>query len=174
MAVLFVDGWFGPDPGDWQECWARELPGSSRVVQDDWDVPERHAWVRRLDEAVAACPEPPVLVGHSLGVLTIAHWAAGGGRGARGALLVTPADVERNPDPAITGFAPLPVEALPFPAVVAASRTDRWMTPERARHFAAAWGARFVDVGDVGHLTAAEGSGAWPAGRSLLDPLLTA
>ncbi|MEU4801957.1 alpha/beta hydrolase [Actinosynnema sp. NPDC023587] len=178
MTVLFVDGWFGPDPGDWQELWARDLPGSARVGQDDWDVPERTAWVRRLDEAIAACDEPPVLVAHSLGVPTVVHWAArprpaaGTDRRVRGALLVTPADVERNPDPAIRGFAPLPVDALPFPAVLAASRTDRWMTPERARFFADAWGARFADVGEVGHLTVAEGPGPWDQGRELLDALL--
>jgi hypothetical protein len=27
MTILFVDGWLGPDPGDWQELWARALPG---------------------------------------------------------------------------------------------------------------------------------------------------
>ncbi|CCH34925.1 hypothetical protein BN6_77040 [Saccharothrix espanaensis DSM 44229] len=187
MTVLFVDGWFGPDPGDWQELWSRDLPGSARVVQDDWNTPERGAWVRRLDEAVAGCAEPPVLVAHSLGVLTVAHWAAGaqaantravdtrtavGGRVVRGALLVTPADVEHNPDPAIRGFAPLPTATLPFPAVLAASSTDRWMTPERAKHFADAWGARLVDLGEVGHLTVAEGPGTWPQGRDLLDSLL--
>ncbi|WP_447009459.1 RBBP9/YdeN family alpha/beta hydrolase [Saccharothrix hoggarensis] len=79
VAVVFVDGWFGPDPGGRQERWAAELPGATRVAQDDWHVPERDAWVRRLDEAVAACAEPPVLVAHSLGVPTVVHWAAGGG-----------------------------------------------------------------------------------------------
>ncbi|MEJ2854563.1 MULTISPECIES: RBBP9/YdeN family alpha/beta hydrolase [unclassified Saccharothrix] len=112
-----------------------------------------------------------MLVGHSLGVLTVAHWVAGGGRAVRGALLVTPADVERNPDPAIRGFAPIPRTPFPFPAIVAASRTDRWMTPERAREFADAWGAELVDVGPVGHLTVAEGPGAWAVGRELLDAL---
>lgn len=176
MTVLFVDGWFGPDPGDWQELWGRDLPGSARVVQDDWDTPERDAWVRRLDEVIAKCAEPPVLVAHSLGVPTVVHWAAShhpsGDSPVRGALLVTPADVERNPDPAIRSFTPLPVAALPFPAVLAASRNDRWMRPDRARHFADAWGARLVDIGEVGHLTIEEGPGAWSSGRELLDSLL--
>ncbi|MFI9816983.1 RBBP9/YdeN family alpha/beta hydrolase [Saccharothrix variisporea] len=169
MTVVFVDGWFGPDPGDWQELWGLDLV-SRRVVQDDWNTPRRELWVQRLDEVLAEEVEPPVLVGHSLGVLTVAHWvAAGGDRPVRGALLVTPADVERNPDPAIRGFAPIPRTPFPFPAIVAASRTDRWMTPDRAREFADAWGAELVDVGPVGHLTAAEGPGAWAAGRELLD-----
>ncbi|GAA0262761.1 alpha/beta hydrolase [Saccharothrix mutabilis subsp. mutabilis] len=173
MTVVFVDGWFGPDPGDWQELWGRGLARSRRVVQDDWDTPRRDLWVRRLDEVLAEESEPPVLVAHSLGTLTVAHWVEGGGAiPVKGALLVTPADVERNPDPAIRGFAPLPRTPLPFPTILAASRTDRWMTPERAREFADAWGAKLVDVGPVGHLTVAEGAGDWPAGRALLDELL--
>jgi uncharacterized protein len=67
MRILFVDGWNGPDPGDWQELWLRELPGATRVEQEDWEMPERQAWVRRLDEAIALCAEPPVLIAHSLG-----------------------------------------------------------------------------------------------------------
>ncbi|XVV08068.1 RBBP9/YdeN family alpha/beta hydrolase [Actinosynnema sp. CA-248983] len=107
-----------------------------------------------------------------MGELTVAHWVAGGGRPVKGALLVTPADVERNPDPAIRGFAPIPRTPFPFPTIVAASRTYRWMTPERAQEFADAWGAKLVDVGPVGHLTVAEGPGSRPAGRALLDQLL--
>jgi predicted alpha/beta hydrolase family esterase len=83
VSVLFVDGWFGPDPGDWQELWAENLPGSIRVAQADWERPERHSWAARLDQAIAECREPPVLIAHSLGCLTVAAWAAGhGGRSA--------------------------------------------------------------------------------------------
>jgi predicted alpha/beta hydrolase family esterase len=56
MRVLFVDGWYGPDPGDWQELWLSDLPGAARVEQDDWETPERDAWGARLDEAIAASP----------------------------------------------------------------------------------------------------------------------
>ena len=33
----------------------------------------------RFDETLAGVAEPPVLVSHSLGVLTVRHWVAGGG-----------------------------------------------------------------------------------------------
>lgn len=179
LSVLFVDGWYGPDQGDWQQLWSRELPGSARVAQADWERPDRDAWVARLDAAIAACPEPPVLVGHSLGALTVLHWAAGRpGRAVRAALLVTPADVERRDEPALRGFAPIPVAWLPFPALVVSSDDDWWMTPERARHFAERWGAGYAEAGAVGHLTVADGPGAWPHGLELLrtlapDALLT-
>jgi serine hydrolase len=173
MTVLFVDGWLGPDPGDWQELWARKLPGSIRVAQDDWRLAERDRWVARLDEAIARCPEPPVLVAHSLGCLTVAHWVADGPRRpVRAALMVTPADVERRVTAEIVGFDPIPRTPFPFPTIVAASRNDAWMTPERALSFARAWGARLVDAGEVGHLTVDGGYGPWPEGERLLGDLL--
>ncbi|WP_412539062.1 alpha/beta hydrolase [Longispora sp. K20-0274] len=170
MTVLFVDGWYGPEPGDWQAVWSTRLPGAARVAQDDWERPDREAWVARLDEAVARCPEPPVLVAHSLGCVTVAHWVAGGAaRPVRAALAVTPADVERNPKPEITGFSPVPRLPWPFPTILAASANDSWMRPDRAVSFAASWGARLVDVGPVGHLTGADGP--WSAGERLLAEL---
>lgn len=170
---MFVDGWFGPEPGDWQELWAHKLPGSFRLEQSDWEQPERHTWVAQLDKAIADCSRPPVLIAHSLGCLTVAHWVAeGAGRPVRAAMLVTPADVEDNPEPAIQGFDPIPRQAFPFPTLVAASSSDRWMTPERARYFADRWGAQFADAGDVGHLTVKGGYGPWPLGERLLDEFL--
>lgn len=173
MTILFVDGWLGPDPGDWQELWAHKLPASVRVTQDDWQHAERDQWVARLDEAIAGCKEPPVLVAHSLGCLTSAHWVADGTkRPVRAALLVTPADVEHNVTPEIVGFDPIPRIVFPFPAIVVASRNDHWMTLDRALSFATAWGARFVDAGEVGHLTVGGGYGPWPEGERLLGDLL--
>ncbi|WP_067450514.1 RBBP9/YdeN family alpha/beta hydrolase [Actinomadura macra] len=173
MTILFVDGWLGPDPGDWQELWARRLPGSVRVDQDDWRLAERDRWVARLDEAIARCVEPPVLVAHSLGCLTVAHWVADRPpRPVRAALLVTPADVEHNVTAEIVGFDPIPRTAFPFASVVVASQNDHWMTLGRALSFADAWGARLVDAGEVGHLTVGGGYGPWPEGERLLSDLL--
>ena len=46
MRILFIDGWYGPDPGDWQELWLRSLPDAARVEQDDWETPDTQviAW----------------------------------------------------------------------------------------------------------------------------------
>ena len=46
------------------------------------------------------------------------------------------------------------------------------MTPERARAFAVAWGATFVDAGALGHINAASGLGDWPDGHAHLEALL--
>ncbi|MGH3309647.1 MAG: RBBP9/YdeN family alpha/beta hydrolase [Streptomyces sp.] len=173
MSVLFVDGWFGPDDGDWQELWADRLCDAERLTQDDWVRPERQAWVARLDQAIAECPRPPVLIAHSLGCVTVAHWVAdGAGRSIRAAMLVTPADVEYNSETEIQGFTPIPRLPFPFPTMVVASSNDRWMAPERARSFADSWCAQFADAGDVGHLTVNEGYGPWPLGEELLEEFL--
>jgi uncharacterized protein len=170
VRILFIDGWYGPDPGDWQELWLRDLPDAARVGQDDWDRPDRDAWVSRLDAAIAECTEPPLLIGHSLGCIALAHWAQAAGHPVRGAMLAAPADVETHDEPALRSFAPIPRTPFPFRATVVASRTDPWMTLQRARELASAWGARFVDGGDIGHLTAPR-HGPWPAGRQILAKL---
>ena len=59
----------------------------------------------------------------------------------------------------------MPLARLPFPATVIASSDDPYVTLARARAFAAAWGAAFVDAGALGHINAASGLGDWPAGR---------
>jgi predicted alpha/beta hydrolase family esterase len=55
---------------------------------------------------------------------------------------------------------------------VIASDDDPYVSIDRARGFAAAWGATFVAAGAVGHINAASGLGDWPAGRRALDALV--
>ncbi|MBW8484025.1 RBBP9/YdeN family alpha/beta hydrolase [Actinomadura parmotrematis] len=172
MSIVIVPGWQGSGPGHWQSRWAEAVPGAVRVEQDDWDVAERDAWVARLGETIAARAAPPVLVAHSLGVLTVVEWAARtGGAGARGALLVAPPDMDRLDIPDIRNFAPIPDGPLPFPAILVGSRDDAYMSLDRARHFADAWGARFHDAGAAGHLNIDAGFGPWPEGERLLAEL---
>ena len=63
----------------------------------------------------------------------------------------------------------MPLERLPFPSVVVASRDDRYISVEQAQAYAHAWGSRIVDVGAIGHISAASGLGDWPAGDALLS-----
>jgi predicted alpha/beta hydrolase family esterase len=171
--VLLVPGYQNSGPGHWQSLWEGTRGDARRVEMPNWDFPHLPDWVEALDDAIAACGEPPLLVGHSLGCLTIVHWAAGNPREVRGALLAAPADVER-PDTleVLRGFAPIPRRALPFSALVAASSDDPFMALDRARDLAGDWGARFVDLGPCGHLNAASGHGEWPLGQALLLELM--
>src|SRR6185369_17229580 len=132
----------------WQSYWER-AHGYRRVVQREWETPDRAEWVATLEAAVAATPGPLVLAGHSLGCTLIAYFSATTRHAARirGALLVGPSDVEAPSYPSgTTGFAPMPLAALPFRTIVVASTNDEYVTLARAEQFASAWGARLVEA----------------------------
>lgn len=173
--MLIVPGLNGSGPEHWQTRWEALYPGHVRVVQRDWDHPRRDDWLAALDGALTVAGGPVVLVAHSLGCALVAHAASRpSARVVVAALLVAPADVDspaRTP-PETRDFAPLPLRPLPFFATVVASEDDPYVTLERARAFAAAWGATFVDAGPRGHLNAASGLGDWPEGHHLLEALL--
>lgn len=165
--ILIIPGWTNSGPDHWQSRWERSLKTARRVAQDDWDTPRKDDWVARILEAIAAATNPVVLVAHSCGVAAVAHAASGLAPGAvAGAFLVAPADLEgAGIWPATEGgFAPLPLQRLPFPALVVASSDDPYCTLERARAFATAWGAELVEAGNAGHINTAAGYGPWPEG----------
>jgi predicted alpha/beta hydrolase family esterase len=145
------------------------------VAQHDWDHPDLETWLAALERAVAAAGEPVAIAAHSLGCALVAHAARRTPRLAvRAALLVAPADVDSpaHTPPETRSFAPMPLARLPFAATVIASRNDPYVTPQRARAFAAAWGASFVDAGALGHINAACGRGDWRDGHAHLEALL--
>jgi predicted alpha/beta hydrolase family esterase len=173
--VVIVPGLGGSGPEHWQTSWERNHPRHARVEQRDWDRPDLQAWLTALAARIEAAGEPVVLVAHSLGCALVAHLARRRpDLPVRGALLVAPADVDSpaHTPPETRGFSPLPVAPLPYPATVIASRDDPFVTLDRARAFAAAWGAAFVDAGTCAHINAASGLGDWPAGRRHLEALL--
>ena len=145
------------------------------MAQHDWDHPDLETWLAALERAVAAAGEPVAIAAHSLGCALVAHAARRTPRLAvRAALLVAPADVDSpaHTPPETRSFAPMPLARLPFAATVIASRNDPYVTPQRARAFAAAWGASFVDAGALGHINAACGLGDWRDGHAHLEALL--
>ena len=146
---MILPGLGNSGPEHWQSIWASRLPRCVRVVQRDWDRPDRELWLQGLRQAIEAAGGPVILVEHSLGC----------------ALLVAPADVDSaaHTPPETRGFAPMPRARLPFPATVIASNDDPYVTLSRARGFAAAWGAAFVAAGALGHLNAASNLGDWSA-----------
>ncbi|SNR68365.1 RBBP9/YdeN family alpha/beta hydrolase [Hymenobacter mucosus] len=170
--ILIVPGLGNSGPEHWQTYWAQHY-GYPRVQQGSWDQPVRADWVQNLEDAVAATGSDVVLVGHSLGCITIAHWASTTRHRIKGALLVAPADVDRSDMPSeIVNFAPIPLARLPFPSIVVASTTDEYVTLARAQELAEAWGSRFVNVGALGHINSESGLGLWPEGHVLLQELV--
>ncbi|MDB4971950.1 MAG: hypothetical protein JWN48_291 [Myxococcaceae bacterium] len=173
--ILIVPGLGGSGPLHWQTLWELHDARAVRVEQHDWDRPVCSEWSDVLERAVTHAPESVVLVAHSLGAVLVAHWAARGSVSkVKGALLVAPPDVEsreRVPE-VVQHFAPIPRQPLPFPSIVVGSRDDEYACIDCPRQLAEAWGARFVDVGERGHINADSNLGEWPEGRALLQTLL--
>jgi hypothetical protein len=171
-SLLIVPGLGGSGPDHWQSQWEAIDMRCSRVEQHDWDRPDLRAWVATLERAVIAAPSEVVLIAHSLGCITVAHWARQGSvQRVRGALLVAPADVEQL-DILPRDFSPVPSARLPFRSIVVASTNDPYASIERARVFARSWGAELEDIGAQGHINAESQLGEWEQGRALLQRLL--
>ena len=173
--ILILPGLFGGSDDYWYSRWAEKLPTARRIEQDDWDMPDLKDWVSRLVEDVDAATRPVVLVGHSLGVMTIVHAAPKLAEGkVRAAFLVAPPDLEANLETVPQGesFLPVPREPLPFPSFVIASRTDPYAGYEFADDLTAAWGSAIFDAGDAGHVNADSGHGPWPEGLMMFARLM--
>jgi len=155
-------------PDHWQSHWQAALPNMTRVEQDDWVTPKFDPWAARLDAYVSRARRPVVLIAHSLGTSLIMHWAARSDTSRiAGAFMVAPSDrgpADIWPEATASGFAPMVLQRLPFPAMVLASRDDPYVAFDRARIFASAWGATLIDMGHSGHMGNAAKLGLWPAG----------
>ncbi len=171
--VLILPGLYNSGPQHWQTAWENEY-GFIRIQQTNWDTPVCEDWINTLDTAVMQHqPEQVVLVAHSLGCCTIAHWARTYNRAIKGAFLVAPSDTEAPSYPiGTTGFKPVPLQPLPFPSTVVTSSNDFYVTPARARYFADSWNSRFVMLGEAGHINSASNLGNWPAGIDILNSLV--
>ena len=171
--VLILPGWQNSGPQHWQSRW-ETLYGYQRVEQHDWMRPLRGDWIARLEEVLLARAAPVWLIGHSLGCLLVAAWAAHSQQTTRvaGALLVAPGDPEL---PALRStlrsWAPMQQVRLPFPALLVGSSNDPYCSLARAQQFGRDWGAGFVSLGARGHLNADSGLGDWPEGHRWLGQL---
>lgn len=173
IRYLIVPGWQGSADDHWQSHWQRSLPNSARVEQADWLNPKREDWVAELQRSIASDPRPTILIAHSLGCITVAHWAAHAPveslRRVRAALLVAPADVERtNCPPALQNFAPIPQHLLPFPSLLLGSDNDTAASAARACELARDWGSEAVVLSGVGHINVASGHQRWEQGFAYL------
>mgnify|MGYP005757007333 CR=1 FL=1 len=174
--VILVPGLGDSGPQHWQSLWQQQYPDFVRVQQRDWETPERQEWVDTLQDAVSRHkPEQVVLVAHSLACIAVAFWAQQYNTKIRGALLVAPADTEAATFPEnVNGFAPIPLDKLPFKSIVVSSSNDEYISGSRAQQLASAWGSRYVNIGMAGHINTASGYGRWDEGLELLKGLCAA
>jgi len=174
--LLIVPGLNGSGPGHWQRIWAEARDDATLVELGHWDAPVKSVWMTRIDQAVRASVGRPLLVAHSLGCLAVAWWAAGAepdvAARVAGALLVAPPDVDQDDaHPLLRRFAPAPAAALPFPAILVASRDDPYAAFDRLAGLAGRWGASLHDAGAIGHINAQSDLGRWSEGEALVDRL---
>ncbi|MGL6069965.1 RBBP9/YdeN family alpha/beta hydrolase [Craterilacuibacter sp.] len=169
---LIQPGWNDSAPEHWQSHW-QQLLGAQRVCNRDWALPLRSDWLSGLHQAIAKARKPVVVIAHSLGCITVAHYAQLYPQAIAAALLVAPADVERADAPApLQNFAPAPLAELPFPARVVASRNDPFCPAARAQEMASHWNVPIQWLDDAGHINVASGHYQWQEGLASLEALL--
>lgn len=173
---ITLPGIGGSGSQHWQTLWEQDNGRWRRFSPSSWDAPRLDDWCAALERAVAQADAPPILVAHSLACLLVAHWSARSTAPVAGALLVAVPDPDSAQFPSVeaASFVDAPQQALRFPSMVVASSNDPYGSLAYQRDRAAAWGSRFANIGAYGHINAASGVGAWPAGRQLLDGLVSA
>jgi len=168
--ILVLPGFGNSGPGHWQTLWEVRHPEWRRVNLEQWDAPRCQDWVETLEGVLRQCKRPPVLIAHSLACLLVAQWAGQSTAPIAGAFLVAVPEPGSPSFPATAqGFSPVPMRQLSFSSMVIASRNDSFGSFEHAQRCATAWGSRFVDVGDVGHINVDSGVGDWAEGYELFE-----
>lgn len=171
---FLIPGFRGSDENHWQTYWSKSLPNSQIIIQDYWgENVSKNDWVSRLNEyLINEDLSKVILIGHSLGVATIIHWANEYELKIRGALLVAPTDVDNLAEPIdAIGFNPMPLKKLNFPSIIIASTNDKWIDINKAKEFANIWGSQFENIGAYGHINSDSNLKNWQIGRRILDRL---
>lgn len=157
----------------WQTHFENSDKNFQRINQLEWDAPNCNEWMKNIDEVVSKYdPSTVILIGHSLGCITIANWAKQYGRKIKAALLVAPSDIE-SPAYSFTssGFTPIPLDKINFKTIVVTSSDDPWVSSSRAKYFAESWGSKLINIGNAGHINTASGYGNWQEGLNILKTL---
>jgi uncharacterized protein len=171
--ILIHPGLTNSGENHWQSLWEKRYPQFKRIEQANWDTPEKSAWLSAIDDAVMKRdPANVILVGHSLACCAIVYWAKEYNRKIKGAMLVAPSDTEAESYPPGTiGFTPMPLFKLPFPSITVMSTNDKYVSIEKAKVFANAWGSQLVNIGNAGHINSDSKLGFWEFGLELLKRL---
>lgn len=155
--LLIVPGLHDSGPAHWQ-TWLHALhPAALRVRQDDWSTPDLSRWADRIGETLEGVRGPVLAVAHSFGCLALAQLLGWGETRVTAALLVAPADPVRFDLQQRLHAAPLPARCT-----LVASNTDPWMRADEALRWARRWDARYLNLGDAGHINAEAGFGPFP------------
>jgi predicted alpha/beta hydrolase family esterase len=173
MKYINVPGLYNSGADHWQTKW-EELHKADfiRVNQDNWIYAYKRHWVQRLQQVIASVNEPMILIGHSLGCITIRHWLNEFDNPlVKAVFLVAPADVENSRLEGLCTFAPIPNTPIAVDGYLIASTNDPYAAVDRAATWSAYWGTRFISLGNKGHINANSNLGNWEEGWNLLQEL---
>ncbi len=174
---LILPGLGNSGANHWQSFWETSLNNCDRVIQDNWDAPDKEKWLHRVNSYIEESNEPTILIAHSLSVSLVAHWnKTYQNSNVLCAMLVAPADVDspKHTPEVLRSFAPIPKVKLSFPSVVVASENDPYVDFERAKYFADKWGSEFKNVGRKGHINAESKLENWTEGLQILEEIKNA
>nr|WP_282557943.1 alpha/beta hydrolase [Providencia burhodogranariea] len=167
---IIVPGYTNSGPEHWQSFLERKYANVIRVIQDNWDSPNHHLWVKRLNETIENTIGDIILIGHSCGAVTVAQWAAcSENRRVKAAILVAPADVDSELAlDELHQQRPLSTEKLSIPSLLICSDNDEHLSYTRAHELASKWGSEIIVIEGGGHLHTAAGYGEWLEGENLI------
>jgi predicted alpha/beta hydrolase family esterase len=157
---LILHGWQGSGPDHWQTWLAGRLRERGETVRypdlPDPGAPRLDAWLAALRDELAACPEPPVVVCHSLACLLWLHH----GSGQRALLVAPPAYV-----PELDSFFPVPAPR-DLDAEIWCADDDPFCPPGAGALYGEPLGLPVRVFAGGGHLNPDAGYGPWPAVES--------
>ena len=160
---VLVPGFKNSDPEHWQSHWETFTPVFKRIALRRWDEKAIDLWMAAIARTLSRCDRPAVLIGHSLGAIAACSLPESEHGKVAGLMIVAP------PEPSIfyaDDF--VPTQRLYAPSLVVASDNDPLMSIAKAEFFARRWGARFIDLGEAGHINSEAGFGPWIGGIELL------
>jgi predicted alpha/beta hydrolase family esterase len=161
-----IPGYSNSSEEHWQSIIEQEqkIP-VRRIGQKDWYSPDCKQWISVLDDYLAGYDfSKVILIGHSLGCITIIHWLHKYKKKIKAAILVAPADAgseKFQKEIQAEGFNPVPLEKLDCYSVVVASENDEWVSLEKAEFYSDQWGSQFMNIGKAGHINVTSGYGKW-------------
>jgi predicted alpha/beta hydrolase family esterase len=170
---FIIPGLGGSGPEHWQTYFEKSGDNFRRIDQKDWDAPDMNEWTETIEKVLSGYdPESVVLVGHSLGCLTIASWASRYNKKVKAALLVAPPDTELlHKKFNITLFDRIATQKINFQTILVGSTNDQWASIERVEYYASKWGSKFINIGAAGHINDLSGFGEWKEGLEILYSL---
>lgn len=155
----------------WQTNWEKSFPEIKRVIQKDWECPDREVWIKNLESYIQKYNKKPIiLISHSLGGGAIIHADhLNKLAGVKGIFMIALPDIEREDFPKdCSGFVPMPKIKSSIPGIMVSSENDEWCAIEVAEKWSSSLGIPLMNIGKKQHICGSEEFETWEEGKKLL------